>query len=296
MTAKPAVVAAGAVVFRGSGEQRRVLVEHRPHYNDWTLPKGKPHGDEQLPVTAVREVEEETGIHVRLGLPLPSLRYDVSAGPKQVHFWLGHENRPEHPHRDDETDRIAWPMLPEAAELLTYPDEVELLARAVPLADRALGTLVITRHAKARPRKSWQGDDWLRPLAARGARQSDRLVALLDAFGVRRVLSSTSTRCLQTVEPFAKAIGSQIHPVHLLSEEAALGRDEEIADLMWQLRVQVAQSPEDPLVVCGHRPALGAMQAGLHIPIQHLTTAQSLVLHIGDEAEPVAVESYPSPL
>lgn len=49
-------------------------------------------------------------------------------------------------------------------------------------------------------------------------------------------------------------------------------------------------------MVCGHRPVLGAMQAGLHIPIQHLTTAQSLVLHIGDEAEPVAVESYPSPL
>ncbi|MDK9593875.1 NUDIX domain-containing protein [Propionibacterium freudenreichii] len=82
------------MVFRGSGEQRRVLVEHRPHYNDWTLPKGKPHGDEQLPVTAVREVEEETGIHVRLGLPLPSLRYDVSAGPKQVHFWLATRTAP----------------------------------------------------------------------------------------------------------------------------------------------------------------------------------------------------------
>lgn len=296
MSKQPAVIAAGAVVFRGSGEARRILVEHRPHYNDWTLPKGKPHGNEQLPVTAVREVEEETGIHVRLGLPLPSLRYDVSAGPKEVHFWLGHENRPEHPHNDDETDRIVWPTLAEAAELLTYPDEVELLGKAVQRADEALGTLVITRHAKARPRKSWQGDDWLRPLAARGIRQSDRLVPLLDAFGVRRVLSSSSTRCEQTVTPYAKSINAEVHPVHLLSEEAALGHEEEVIDLMWQLRVQTAQNPEDPVVVCGHRPVLGAMQRGLHLPQRHLTTAQCLVLHIGSEAEPVAVESYPSPL
>ena len=39
-----------------------VALVHRPRYDDWSLPKGKVDPGETEPVTAVREVEEETGL------------------------------------------------------------------------------------------------------------------------------------------------------------------------------------------------------------------------------------------
>lgn len=290
------VRAAGAVVFRGSGKDRRVLLEHRPHYNDWTLPKGKPNRDEQLPVTAVREVAEETGVHVRLGLPLPSLHYMVGSGHKQVRFWLGHETRPQTAEHDSETDQIAWPTIAEAAKLLTYGDEAQLLSTAVEKADTATATLVLTRHGKALARKVWTDEDTLRPLAKRGERQAKRLVALLSAYGVGGAVSSSSVRCMQTLEPFTTAQALTTRAVDLLSEDGAIGRASEIAELMWQLRSEVVESPDTPQVVCGHRPVLPDMQAGLHIDRQPMSTAQSLVIHLNSQAEPVAVESIRSPL
>ena len=40
---------------------------HRPRYDDWSFPKGKLDPGEHAAVAAVREVAEETGLHVRLG-------------------------------------------------------------------------------------------------------------------------------------------------------------------------------------------------------------------------------------
>ena len=60
---KPAqygVDAAGAVVWRES--DGHVVLVHRPFYDDWSLPKGKCDEGETFSETAVREVEEETGI------------------------------------------------------------------------------------------------------------------------------------------------------------------------------------------------------------------------------------------
>ena len=66
------VVAAGAVVFRPG---RQVLLVHRQRYDDWSFPKGKLDPGEHATTAAVREVGEETGLHVRLGPPLPEQRY-----------------------------------------------------------------------------------------------------------------------------------------------------------------------------------------------------------------------------
>ena len=52
------ISASGAVVFRGTPNDREVLVVHRPAYDDWSLPKGKVSSDEYLAVAAVREVAE----------------------------------------------------------------------------------------------------------------------------------------------------------------------------------------------------------------------------------------------
>ena len=75
MSKKPKIVSAGGVVLREHTNGLQVLLIHRERYDDWSLPKGKGEADELLPETAIREIQEETGVTARLGLRLPSLRY-----------------------------------------------------------------------------------------------------------------------------------------------------------------------------------------------------------------------------
>ena len=72
-----------------SGPAGTVLLVHRPRYDDWSFPKGKLDRGEHATAAAVREVEEETGVHVRLGVPLADQRYPIRAGIKPVHYWIG---------------------------------------------------------------------------------------------------------------------------------------------------------------------------------------------------------------
>jgi 8-oxo-dGTP diphosphatase len=66
--------------------------------------------------------------------------------------------------------------------------------------------LLLVRHAQAKPRKEWDGDDGARPLSPHGLRQAEGLVAIMGNFAPRaRVLSSPSLRCLQTMGPVASA-------------------------------------------------------------------------------------------
>ena len=57
------VDAAGGVVERDG----RVLLVHRPRYDDWTFPKGKLDPGESFEDAALREVEEETGVSAPWG-------------------------------------------------------------------------------------------------------------------------------------------------------------------------------------------------------------------------------------
>jgi phosphohistidine phosphatase SixA len=68
-------------------------------------------------------------------------------------------------------------------------------------------TSVLVRHAAAGDREHWDGDDFHRPLNARGRRESEALVELLRPLGIRRVVSSPYVRCFQTVEPLSAALG-----------------------------------------------------------------------------------------
>ena len=75
--------AGGAVVTRAHPRRgTEVVIIHRKRYDDWTLPKGKVENGELLPVTAVREVLEETGVTIRLNSPLDTVRYPTTSGPE----------------------------------------------------------------------------------------------------------------------------------------------------------------------------------------------------------------------
>ena len=63
---------------------------HRKKYRDWSLPKGKTDNGETVPVAAVREVWEESGAQIRLGIPLDRKVYDLDKSTrKYVSWWAG---------------------------------------------------------------------------------------------------------------------------------------------------------------------------------------------------------------
>ena len=87
-------------------------------------------------------------------------------------------------------------------------------------------TSVLLRHASAGDRDDWDGPDLLRPLDPRGRRQAAELVELLRPFGVRRILTSPYTRCVETVEPLAATLGLPVEEDERLTEGAGPGARE----------------------------------------------------------------------
>lgn len=250
---------------------------HRPRYDDWTFPKGKPDPGEDLAATAVREVSEETGQRVRLGHPLPDTRYRVAGGPKRVSYWaarvVGETDTPFRPNR--EIDDVRWVRPREARTLLSYEHDLDLLDAFLALRDtkaHRTRTLVVLRHAKAKAREHWTRDDTLRPLTPTGRRRADDLGPLLDAYGVRRVICSPARRCVDTVEPFAGSLGSTPHLDPRLSEDATA------SDVRRAVRDVLAEKP--PAVLCGHRPTLPWVFEALGQERPDLSPGEGVVLHL----------------
>jgi len=121
------VRAAGGIVVRDSGSQTEVLLVHRPQYDDWTFPKGKVESDESDEECAVREVEEETGLRCALARELEPTSYlDAKNRAKTVRYWVM-EVVTGTLQFDFEIDAARWVTVDEAAKLLTYPRDVDLL-------------------------------------------------------------------------------------------------------------------------------------------------------------------------
>jgi 8-oxo-dGTP diphosphatase len=121
------VNAAGGVVVRDG----KVLVVHRPRYDDWTLPKGKLDPGEAFEDAALREVEEETGQRCTLGRELPSTRYEVGGRPKLVRYWLMTPKGDTAFEPNDETDDVRWVTPEEALALLTHDRDRDVVRAAV---------------------------------------------------------------------------------------------------------------------------------------------------------------------
>ena len=92
-------------------------------------------------------------------------------------------------------------------------------------------TFYVVRHAKAGSRGDWTGDDRKRPLSKKGFKQAEELVEVLNARAVSAVFSSPYVRCVQTVEPLAKARRLPINETDSLAEGHGLnGLDEFLSD------------------------------------------------------------------
>ena len=77
-------VSSGGVVYRRQDGDIEVALCGRRRLGTWNLPKGTPDGGETLEETAVREVEEETGLKVAIEKPLGGIRYSFAHPPKYV--------------------------------------------------------------------------------------------------------------------------------------------------------------------------------------------------------------------
>jgi 8-oxo-(d)GTP phosphatase len=78
--------------------------------------------------------------------------------------------------------------------------------------------VLLVRHAQARPRASWKGDDFARPLSAQGRRQADGIADRLSSEPIAMVISSPAERCVATVAPLAEKLGRDVEVADYLAE------------------------------------------------------------------------------
>ena len=212
--------AAGAVLWRPDADTGapEVAVIHRPRYDDWSLPKGKVDPGETEPVTAVREIEEETGFRSHLGRRLSTVTYPVDSGAKLVRYWAARCVSGEFA-ANDEVDELKWLPPERAMSELVYPHDRKVLRRFLKQpADTK--TVLIVRHATAGSKSRYRGDDRKRPLDKRGRAQAESLVGQLLAFGADELFAADRVRCQQTLNPLAEELGVEIHNEPELTEEA----------------------------------------------------------------------------
>ena len=182
---------------RRRAERPEIAVIHRPRYDDWSLPKGKVDPGETEPVTAVREIREETGFRAHLGRRLTSVELPGGAGPSRRSCTgrrapVGGEFTP-----NNEVDELIWLPVGDAMNKLTYAHDRKVLRRfAKQPADTQ--TVLIVRHGTAGSKSRYKGDDRKRPLDKHGRAQAESLVGQLLAFGatdaVRRRAAFAATR------------------------------------------------------------------------------------------------------
>ncbi|WP_127476246.1 NUDIX hydrolase [Microbacterium sulfonylureivorans] len=254
-----AVYAAGGVVWRIVDEKLHVLLIHRTKYRDVTLPKGKVDPGEMLAETAAREIFEETGIRVSLGVPVGVSRYRLpSKRQKIVHYWAAEATdaaiRASAFVPNKEIAAIEWVTPKKAIARLSYPVDVEILETFMHLVDEGVlrtFPLIALRHAKALGRDEWEGKDAARPLAPRGRRQANSIVGPLLAFGARKLISSPATRCVKTIAPLSAALGRKIDKSTLISQDAWEDGASDARTVIGQ-RVRARK----PAVLCSHGPVL----------------------------------------
>lgn len=94
-------------------------------------------------------------------------------------------------------------------------------------------SVFVVRHAKAGSRRDWEGDDVDRPLSKAGRRQADALRARLGREAISGLWSSPYVRCVETLEPLARACG---------------------LDVVAEPRLAEGTSPPDVLALLGELP------------------------------------------
>ncbi len=256
--------AAGGVAWRpGPDGEPEILLVHRKKYDDWSLPKGKTEPGEALPVTAVREVLEESGARLALGRRLDSVRYNVGGRPKRVHYWAAQVlSVDDQAVPNSEVDEVAWLPAGRAVEKVSYTHDHGVLAD---FAARPPGTvpLILLRHAKALGKHSWMHPDIARPLEDSGHAEAAAAAQLLACFAPRpQLVSSPAVRCLDTLAPLAERTGEPVReePALYIHNPSSRTQPGDPGTSMAGI-VRAAIASGAPTVVCAHRENIPVLAA-----------------------------------
>jgi 8-oxo-dGTP pyrophosphatase MutT (NUDIX family)/phosphohistidine phosphatase SixA len=250
-----AVKAAGAVLWHASPDDGlRVALVHRPRYDDWSLPKGKAEPGESAPITAAREVLEETGFDCTIGRALTTVSYSEGGRSKTVEYFAACRLDGSFD-ANKEVDRLEWLPLPVARSKMSYEFDRAVLD-TFSLERPDLAGVLLVRHGRAGHRESYDGDDVHRPLDSKGRKQAQALVGELMPFRPAGIHSAPLERCAATVAPLAERLGIDVVMEPLLAEDAyrddpaaARRRLVELADLPGRTVAACSQGGVIPGVV-----------------------------------------------
>lgn len=102
----------------------------------WSLAKGTPDKGETIEETAIREVQEETGLDVEVQSSIGSINYWFTDREgsvryhKTVHFYLMAAVGGDTSRHDPEFDVVQWFPFDEALKTVAYPNEADVLRQA----------------------------------------------------------------------------------------------------------------------------------------------------------------------
>lgn len=253
------ILAAGAVCWKVTPRGKlRILVVHRTRHGDVSLPKGKVDPGETLPETAVREIAEETGLVVGLGVPLGIVEYTVGGRPKQVYYWAA-ETEPLALANstfvsNDEVEKLTWLSVKKARKKLSYRHDVDIVKRfrkLYKLGRARTFAIIALRHGKATPAGDWAGPDATRPLLPRGERQAMSVAHGIAAFRPGALVASTAVRCTATIAPTARITGLAVAQSDAISQDAYTARGDAVREV-----VAAALDTRVTTVLCSHGPVL----------------------------------------
>ncbi|GAB3201541.1 8-oxo-dGTP pyrophosphatase MutT (NUDIX family) [Pontibacter aydingkolensis] len=131
-------VSSGGVAYRkgDAGVEVALISVGQPAH--WQLPKGIVDPGETPEITAVREVQEETGISTELIKKLETIEYWYVGNKGQqrvrfhkfVHFFLLAYSSGDLGKHDWEVNEARWVSIQEAEELLAFKSERQVVAKA----------------------------------------------------------------------------------------------------------------------------------------------------------------------
>ena len=126
---------AGGIVFKKENGKAFVLVSQHSQHHGWVFPKGligdkEAFKNQSKEETALREVQEETGVLGKILKPLPDIEYwfvfEGEKIKKTVYYFLMEYISGDINKHDDEMENVEWLAKEEVEKRLTYPSDKKI--------------------------------------------------------------------------------------------------------------------------------------------------------------------------
>lgn len=130
-------MSAGGVVYRANRGMIETVLCGRSNPRKWSLPKGTPDEGETVEQTALREVNEETGLEVEILEAIGDITYwffrpvDGVRCHKVVHYFLMRSTGGATDKHDLEFDEVRWFPGEEALRILNYANDATIVEKAL---------------------------------------------------------------------------------------------------------------------------------------------------------------------